>query len=227
MLKATAPVALVSRLHLSTFAPGLRAVTVNGVSGLFVSTLRRYVPSDLVMTSSPSTVSTLGSTSPSSVGTATGVPEGLVDGEAADEPSVTAGFVDCAASAGIVKGAEAAEGVPVPAEFEATTVKVYVLEGASEAIEQPVDELEQVRPPGLAVAVYPVIAAPPFDEGADHVSVAVVSAPTATRPVGAPGAMILVRVVTCSEFEKFIPWSIAQTLIVYVVPALSSRRSTA
>ena len=125
-----------------------------------------------------------------------------------------------------VNGTTDFTGVPPPAT-ELSTVKVYVLEGASDAIEQPVDELEQVRPPGLAVAVYLVIAAPPFDEGADHVSVAVVSAPTAAMPLGAPGAMILVRVVTCSEFEKFTPWSIAQTLIVYVVPALRSRRSTA
>jgi hypothetical protein len=143
------------------------------------------------------------------------------------EPGVASGFLACAASAGIVKAADGLDGAPFPAEFVATTVKVYVLDGASAGIEQLVDELEQVSPPGLAVAVYPVIAAPPVDDGADHLTVAAVSAADAATPDGGPGTVILVKVVTCSEFVKFVPWSIAQTLIVYVVPAERSRRSTA
>jgi hypothetical protein len=112
------------------------------------------------------------------------------------EPGVASGFLACAASAGIVKAADGLDGAPFPAEFVATTVKVYVIDGASEEIEQLVDELEQVSPPGLAMAVYPVIAAPPVDDGADHLTVAAVSAAAAATPDGGPGTVILVNVVT-------------------------------
>ena len=54
----------------------------------------------------------------------------------------------------------------------------------------PLPPAVQVAPPGLAVAVYPVIALPPLDDGADH--------PRATWPlpavapvrIGAPGAAV-------------------------------------
>jgi len=40
----------------------------------------------------------------------------------------------------------------------------------------------QVRPPGLAVTVYPVIVAPPSDDGGDHVTVATLSPGIADTP---------------------------------------------
>ena len=46
-------------------------------------------------------------------------------------------------------------------------------------------------PPGLDVAVYLVIAAPPFDVGAVNATVAVVDPGTVAAPItGAPGAPI-------------------------------------
>jgi len=47
----------------------------------------------------------------------------------------------------------------------------------------------QVCPPGLAVAVYEVIAAPPFDAGAAHFTVAAPFPGVPVTPVGAPGTV--------------------------------------
>ena len=49
----------------------------------------------------------------------------------------------------------------------------------------------QVRPPGLAVTVYPVMAAPPVEAGAVQEAAADVAVAVATRvtPVGAPGTV--------------------------------------
>ncbi|MNF13972.1 hypothetical protein D3C80_2159970 [compost metagenome] len=44
-----------------------------------------------------------------------------------------------------------------------------------------------VAPPGLAVTVYPVIAAPPADAGAVNATVASALPPVAVPMVGAPG----------------------------------------
>jgi hypothetical protein len=44
-------------------------------------------------------------------------------------------------------------------------------------------------PPGLAVTVYPRIAEPPFEAGADHVITAWPLPAVAEAPVGAPGAL--------------------------------------
>ncbi len=49
----------------------------------------------------------------------------------------------------------------------------------------------QVRPPGLAVTVYPVIVAPPVDTGAVHDTTLWVSAAlVAVTLVGAPGVVL-------------------------------------
>ena len=59
----------------------------------------------------------------------------------------------------------------------------------SPLIEHDVPELVQVFPVGVAVAVYPVIALPPFDEGAVHEAVSLpLPERVAVAPVGAPGA---------------------------------------
>ena len=52
-----------------------------------------------------------------------------------------------------------------------------------------VEEVVQVAPPGEAVAVYEVIAAPPFDEGALQEIVAWASPAVALTAVGAPGSL--------------------------------------
>lgn len=46
-----------------------------------------------------------------------------------------------------------------------------------------------VAPPGDAVTVYELIAAPPFDAGAEKVTVACPSPAEADTPVGAPGTV--------------------------------------
>jgi hypothetical protein len=63
-------------------------------------------------------------------------------------------------------------------------------------IEHDVPLLVQVLPLGDAVAVYPVIALPPFDEGAVHETVSLpLPERAAVAPVGAPGAVASARVV--------------------------------
>ena len=57
---------------------------------------------------------------------------------------------------------------------------------------------EQVNPPGLAVAVYAVIALPPFDAGADQDSETRPSPGVAELSVGAPG---MVRGVADRAFD--------------------------
>ena len=47
--------------------------------------------------------------------------------------------------------------------------------------------VEHVPPPGAPVTVYPVIAEPPFEAGATHVTVACPFPAVAVNPVGAPG----------------------------------------
>ena len=54
---------------------------------------------------------------------------------------------------------------------------------------QEVEEVVQVAPPGEAVAVYEVIAAPPFEEGALQEIVAWALPAVALTDVGAPGSL--------------------------------------
>ena len=46
-----------------------------------------------------------------------------------------------------------------------------------------------VSPPGLDVTVYPVMAEPPFDIGADQITIAAFAPGVANTPVGAPGTV--------------------------------------
>jgi hypothetical protein len=66
---------------------------------------------------------------------------------------------------------EAAEAGLVPAELVAVTVKVYVVPLVRPVTVQDVLLVVQVRPPGLDVTVYPVMAAPPLEAGAVHETV--------------------------------------------------------
>ena len=82
---------------------------------------------------------------------------------------------------------EAADGAPVPAELVAVTVKVYAVPLVSPVTVH--GELAQVpaRPPGLLVAMYWVIDAPPVKAGAVKLTDACVSPAVAVPIVGEPG----------------------------------------
>jgi hypothetical protein len=72
----------------------------------------------------------------------------------------------------------------------ALTVNEYDAPFARPEIVQPSDPpVEHVAPPGLAVAVYPVIALPPSDAGADHDSEAWAFPGVAVLRAGAPGTV--------------------------------------
>jgi len=86
---------------------------------------------------------------------------------------------------------DAVEAEPVPDTFVAVTVNVYGVPLARPVTEQLVAPLAtHVAPPGDAVTVYELIAAPPLLAGADHDTTdREFSADVADRPVGAPGTV--------------------------------------
>ncbi|CAB4752814.1 unannotated protein [freshwater metagenome] len=59
-------------------------------------------------------------------------------------------------------GADANDACPGPMEFDALTVKVYVLPGTSPVTAQVTSTVEHMAPPGDASAVYEATAAPPL-----------------------------------------------------------------
>jgi hypothetical protein len=72
-----------------------------------------------------------------------------------------------------VKGGPGRDASEVPWALVAVTVNVYVPPGVSPVTVQPNDPVVvHVAPPELAAAVYPVIGAPPVDEGAVQVTTA-------------------------------------------------------
>ena len=80
------------------------------------------------------------------------------------------------------------DGELVPAAFVAVTLNVYDTPFERPAMAQLVaPAVEHVDPPGLAVAVYPVIELPPFDAGADHDRDTWLSPGVAVLSAGAPG----------------------------------------
>jgi len=83
-----------------------------------------------------------------------------------------------------------AEGLLVPAEFVAVTVHEYVvpLDSPRTTIGLAVPVPVNVALPSVHVAVYPVIAAPPFDAGAVKATVALPLPAVEVRFVGGPGA---------------------------------------
>jgi hypothetical protein len=78
---------------------------------------------------------------------------------------------------------------PIPTEFVAVTVKVYVFSTISPFTVTGLDVPDPVAPPGLAVTVYEVMGLPPAEAGALKLTVAVSLAPFAFTPVGAPGSV--------------------------------------
>ena len=87
-----------------------------------------------------------------------------------------------------VADAEAAEAAPVPAALVAVTVNVYAVPLVSPFTVQEVETVEQEKPPGDEVAVYPLMAAPPLDPGAVQATTDLALAfDVAVTVVGAPG----------------------------------------
>jgi hypothetical protein len=82
---------------------------------------------------------------------------------------------------------------PAPAAFDAVTVTVYEMPFVRPVIVHDVPALLQLSelppPAGVAVAVYPVTAEPPFEAGAVHDTVAWPAPGVAVTPVGAPGTV--------------------------------------
>jgi hypothetical protein len=108
-----------------------------------------------------------------------------------------------AVKGGVVIELDAVEGLELPREFIATTVKVYVV-----LAESPVTEIVPElaprsvpdAPDGLEVTEYDVIAAPPLLTGAVKETVAVVwLVEVAVRLVGAPGVVLGVAVAVAAE----------------------------
>jgi hypothetical protein len=87
----------------------------------------------------------------------------------------------------------------VPVTFRATTVNVYEFPFDNPATVHERVDVVQVYPPGDEVTVYEEIVEPPFDEGADHDTVAEFSPATALTEVGAPGTDPTAEMVHASE----------------------------
>jgi len=118
-----------------------------------------------------------------------------------------------------VDGVDTAAG-PVPAEFFAVTLNMYVVPLVRPVKVQVRVEVVQVFDPGDETTVYEVIADPPLLGGADHRTVADVDPATATAPTGASGTALGVtaaEVDDCPVPTKFV----AVTAKVYAVPLLS------
>ena len=87
---------------------------------------------------------------------------------------------------------DAADAEPVSAAlFVAVIVNVYATPLVSPVTVTGLPALVPVAPPGFAVAVYCVIAAPPFEDGAVKLMLACVSPAVAVPMVGVPGATAL------------------------------------
>jgi hypothetical protein len=95
------------------------------------------------------------------------------------------------------------EGAELPLAFVATTETEYVVPLVKPTMVQlnVVDVQENDLPAAIAVAVYPVIAVPPLDDGVVHVTL---NAPLAgdALPVGAPG---YVSAVPLRDPEPLVP----------------------
>ena len=84
---------------------------------------------------------------------------------------------------------DATDALPVPATFVAVTVNIYAVPLVRPVtVQERAPVVVHVRPPGLAVTVYPVIGQPPSDTGAVHDTTLCASAPlVAETLVGTPG----------------------------------------
>jgi hypothetical protein len=113
---------------------------------------------------------------------------------------------------------EAAEAEPVPMELVAVTVKIYAAPFANPETVTGEDAPEAVKLPGLDVTVYEEIAAPPFEAGAEKLTVAWVLPAVATPIVGASGVVAGVIELEAAEAALAPAELVAVTVKVYAVP---------
>jgi hypothetical protein len=125
---------------------------------------------------------------------------------------------------GTVKGTTIPEDPagPVPAELVAVTVMIYVeplFSAESMQVKAPV--VVQMDPPGVAVAVYPVMTAPPLENGAVHDTTTLALPGVAITPVGALGAPTGVTAFEETEAALLPAALVATTVKVYATPLVN------
>jgi hypothetical protein len=117
---------------------------------------------------------------------------------------------------------EADDAAEFPFAFVATTVTVYAVPGVTPEIEIGLDALVPVMPPGLVVAVYPVIVFPPVLAGAVKVIDKLLGVVLDNVPiVGAPGtvvAVMLFEAEVSNASAEPVEFDAAVALKVYEVP---------
>lgn len=113
---------------------------------------------------------------------------------------------------------EGAEGNPVPATFVAVTVNVYAVPFVSPVTSNGLVAPVVVRPSGLDVTVYAVIALPPFQAGATKLTVAVVLPARAAPIVGASGTVAGVTLLEGAEGSPTPTAFVAVTVNRYATP---------
>jgi hypothetical protein len=119
-----------------------------------------------------------------------------------------------------VTAAEESESWPVPMAFVALAVKVYAVPLVRpDTSHVSAVVVVQVRCSGALVTVYPVMALPPSDAGADHETVARPSPPAAVTDVGLPGTDTGVMLVACPAAPLPAAF-VATTDTEYVVPLI-------
>lgn len=125
-------------------------------------------------------------------------------------------------ASGTSAGVTAEDAVDVsdgPEELVALTVNVYAVPFVRLVTVQLVPEVLQVNPPGLEVAVYEVMIAPPLLAGAVHDTVASAAPAEAVTEVGAPGtAAAGVTEEDAEELTELPMAFVATTVNVYAVP---------
>ena len=136
-----------------------------------------------------------------------GVVTAVVTGAGADGPALVGSVVTVPPAGGLPDAAlgvelpncgvtafDAADGTLVPALFVAVTVNMYAvpfkIEGPETTALVALPPTTAVAPPGLAVTVYELIAAPPSDTGAVQPTDATPSPAAATTLVGGSGGKI-------------------------------------
>jgi hypothetical protein len=135
--------------------------------------------------------------------------------------AVAVPIVGAPGTAYVVTDALAADAVPVPTAFVAVTVYVYAVLLAPPVADIGDDAPVNVEPPGLRVAVYPVIAVPPVNAGAVNGTDCIPTPVFVTVPiVGAPGTVYVVILFEFAEAELLPAALVAYTEKVYDVLAV-------
>ena len=114
---------------------------------------------------------------------------------------------------------DAEDSAPFPTAFAACTANVYAVPFVSPVTTHDAAPLtEQVDPPGDAVTVYPVTAAPPLSAGAPNTTSAEPFPRVAVGFVGASGTVAGVTALDADEFGLLPTAFVANATNVYAVP---------